>query len=228
MPTLCNSNAKLGSKQASVGQENITTLHVTRQGKKTEPTVKYHIDRVCQEENMEKYTQTQGTVCTQEPLKHLLGRFGKTEFYKKNLNGPYELPNGTPRYVKEFLLQMKKVDLAEDNVLLKITTKEFQEGWGKVKEAMSGKSGVHFGNLVACSEDDRQSQFESSIAQLPFLTGYSPMLWREGTIVMIKKTSGDTEVSVSRSILLLKQQNLREKGHGESLRNECNDTCTIW
>ena len=39
-----------------LGQENITTLNVTRQGRKTEVTVKYLIDQACLEENYKKYT----------------------------------------------------------------------------------------------------------------------------------------------------------------------------
>ena len=160
-------------------------------------------NKVCLKENLKKYTQTQGTICTCEPLLSLLGRFGETAFCDEILNGSAVFPPRTPNFVKDFFQQLKRDNITEE-VPIRISTEDFQEGWGKMKEASStGKSGIHFGNLITCLEDQRLAQFESSIAQVPFLTGYSPSLWREGTIVMIKKKAGDADVSALRSIVLL-------------------------
>ena len=187
-----------------LGQENISTLHVKRNGTTTELTSKYLIDQACLEENMQKYTQTKGTICTQEPLRSLLGRYGETELCNNILEGNPTLPEGTPEYVNDFMAELKKVTTDKEDVSLQISTSEFKEGWGKMKESTSsGKSGVHFGNLITCAEDDKLAQFESSIAQIPFMTGYSPLLWKEGTIVMIKKKAGNAEIGALRSIVLL-------------------------
>ena len=91
-----------------LGQDNLTTVTVNNQHGKTELTVKYLIDQACLKENMKKYLQTQGTICTNEPLRSLLGKFGETEFCDQILKGRAEFPAGTPEYVQDFFAQMKK------------------------------------------------------------------------------------------------------------------------
>lgn len=51
----------------------------------------------------------------------------------------------------------------------------------------SGGSTLHFGHMKAAASSEFLSKFESSIAQIPYSTGYSPSLWQKGTIVMIQK-----------------------------------------
>ena len=186
-------------------QENITTLYTKINGQKTELTVKYLIDQACLEENLAKYTQAEGTICTREPIKSLLGRYGDTDFCERVLNGDAPIPEGTPQYVEELFTQLRyDREAIKDQVSLKITTKEFQNGWKKMIESTSaGQSGIHFGNFIACADDNNLSKFESSIVQIPFVTGYLPYPWKEGSIVMIKKRSGEVDVSALRSLVLL-------------------------
>ena len=98
-----------------------------------------------------------------------------------------------------------------------------------MKETTSaGKSGVHFGNLIACAEDEQLAQFESSVSQIPFLTGYSPTLWKEGTIVMIKKKAGNADVSALRSIVLLEADyNFNNKILGKRAMEQAEDLKAI-
>ena len=57
-----------------------------------------------------------------------------------------------------------------------------------MKESTSfGGEDDHFGHMKACCSSPFLLQFESSIAQAPFLTGYSPTTWQHGTIVMMQK-----------------------------------------
>ena len=60
----------------------------------------------------------------------------------------------------------------------------------KESTSSASKTGLNFGNLKACSHDHLLSEFESSISHVPFVSGYTPQQWKEGTIVMIKKRAG--------------------------------------
>ena len=67
-----------------------------------------------------------------------------------------------------------------------MTVEQFQSEWKKMKETMSAcKSGLHFGHLKLCSLHTFLSNFESCISHIPFATGYSPWVWKVGTMVMI-------------------------------------------
>jgi hypothetical protein len=69
-----------------------------------------------------------------------------------------------------------------------MTTKEFQTGWKRMKEKTSaGISGIHFGHMKSCAQDEFLSNFEASLAQVPYVTGQSPSSWQVGVNVMIQK-----------------------------------------
>ena len=67
----------------------------------------------------------------------------------------------------------------------------------------AGISGLHFGHLKTCAEDNLLSHFESSVSNIPYSTGYSPKSWQESIIVMIKKRSQSHKIEDQRSIVLM-------------------------
>ena len=159
----------------------------------------------CVKENDKKYSQTNNTICMQEPLRSLLGRTGNTAFCNSILDGSVDLPPNTPIYTRELFQQMQQVHPTQNNDINKgITEAEFQEGWKLMKEATSSASlsGLHFGHLKACALDDALTTFESSIANVPFSTGYSPQQWQESVIVMIKKKANLNNITALRSVVL--------------------------
>ena len=57
-----------------------------------------------------------------------------------------------------------------------------------MKERTSaGISGIHFGHLKACALDNVLSDFESSLSNVSYISGYSPNSWKNGGNVMIHK-----------------------------------------
>jgi hypothetical protein len=115
-----------------------------------------------------------------EPMQNALGFLGNTEAGKNILRGVYEPPQGTPIYTQEILRQLQ--------LQASMTTKEFQSGWKRMKEkTSSGISGLHFGHMKACAHNSFLASFESSLAQIPFITGHSPSSWQYGVNVMIQK-----------------------------------------
>lgn len=160
----------------------IHKVEVERNGQKELITDKEEMEKVCIEENDRKYNQTRNTPCLQHPLRQLLGNYSNTPFADSILDGSYSLPFNMSPYVSELFDQLKKPDHIELNeVATSLTVETFRQGWGKMKERTSaGISGLHFGQMKTCALNTFLANFESSLAHIPFNTGYSPRLWRVG------------------------------------------------
>ena len=69
-----------------------------------------------------------------------------------------------------------------------LSTAAHQQGWRKVREkTASGRSGIHFGHFMAGSQQANIAAFEACMSGIPWVTGYSPIRWRQGLNVMIEK-----------------------------------------
>lgn len=183
----------------------ITRVEVESQdGTIREVTTKVGIERECMIENKKKFRQTQQTPCMREPLRSALGLTGNTLAGQQILDGTYTPPANTPQYTREFLLQLQKPpQLFAPPLQATMTTKEFQTGWKRMKEKTSaGLSGIHFGHMKACAQNTFLSEFEASLAQVPYITGHSPTSWQVGVNVMIQKKAKVDLVSKLRTITL--------------------------
>ena len=163
------------------------------------------LELACVQENHKKYDQTKETICMQEPFRSLLGTTGNTEFCNAVLSGTHVLPQHTPPYTAELFTQLKRHPMIQDTAVHGgVTSADFQNGWNIMKECTSSASltGLHFGHLKACATDATLTAFESSVAHIPFFTGYSPHQWQESVIVMIKKKINRNHISALRSVVL--------------------------
>jgi hypothetical protein len=180
----------------------ITKVDVIKNGQLVSITTKEGIERECMKENDEKFRQTKTTPCMQEPLKSLLGRFGTTPFCDEILEGTATMPLQCNQYTRELLREMKKV-ANYHSVSNTVSTEDFQQGWKKMKEQTSaGISGLHFGHLKTCTYNKSLSDFEASLASLPFTTGFSPTKWQYGITVMIHKKNNDDLITGLRTLVL--------------------------
>jgi hypothetical protein len=171
----------------------ITRVEVELQsGKIREVTTKVGIERECMLENKKKFRQSQQTPCMREPLRSTLGPTGNSVAGEQILDGTYIPPTNTPPYTRDFFAQLQKPpQLFAPPLQATMTTKEFQTGWKRMKESTSaGISGLHFGHMKACAQDEFLSEFEASLSQVPYVTGQSPSSWQVGVNVMIQKRQG--------------------------------------
>ena len=185
---------KGGIKRVEIISEDGTTMEIiTKDG----------IEKACLEENEQKYCQTQQTPCMTNPLCQLLGLYGNSEFCENILNGTFHPPPHMNVYTTEFLQQLQQHPHVTSNISTTISPEDYSAGWEKMKEyTSSGGSGLHFGHMKACASSSFLTEFESSIAQIPFATGYSPSVWQQGVIVMIQKKAQVDLVSKLRTLVL--------------------------
>jgi len=84
-----------------------------------------------------------------------------------------------------------------------ISQKQWKSCWENQKEdTSSGPSGLHFGHFKANSRDEDLCFIDSSLASIPYATGYSPTRWCHGTNVMLYKKTNNNHVEKLRTILL--------------------------
>ena len=142
-----------------INKTAVTTIEVeTEEGITKELTSQNKIELACVQENYDKYTQTESTVCMKEPLKSLLGKTGNTQFCNEILAGTANFPADTPQHTVEFFEQLKQLGNIPNNPQTKqISSEDFKAGWKAMKEKTSSasKTGLHFGHMKACAMDDQ-------------------------------------------------------------------------
>lgn len=188
-------------KQVKGGIKRVETQN--DDGTVNEIISKNDIERTCLIENNRKYRQTQTTPCMSHPLRQQLGLFGNSDLAASILEGTFEPHPRMSQYTIEFLQELYKHPQCNAEDFLIISVQGFQESWTKMRETTSsGGVDIHFGHMKACCSSEFLSHFESSIAQIPFLTGYSPSAWQRGTIVMIQKKAKVDLVTKLRTLVL--------------------------
>lgn len=199
-----DSNRRIKFARGKLNKTGLTKVEVHTADGIKEITEKEEIERVCMDENDDKYHQTNNTPCLQQPLRELLGRVGETEFAQSILDGTFVAPDNTDPYVIELFKELKRDDRIEGETMkAEITSDMFVTGWKKMKEQTSaGISGLHFGHLKTVTYSKYLTQIESSISHIPFRTGMSPTLWQTGIDVMIHKKAKSENVEDLRTIVL--------------------------
>jgi hypothetical protein len=190
--------------------KSLTRVSTTTTNSAGDPVVTIHdtkatIKRACLDETDARYRQA-----NDRPLQHpivlqALGIDGCSEVSTSILETgviPEEIAQLDP-YIAEYLAA-HQVSPPAPPVDPVISTDAHKQGWSYAKErTSSGRSGLHFGHLIAGVSHDDISQFEATMSSIPWETGYSPKRWQQGLDVMIEKKVGDIDVEKLRAILLL-------------------------
>ena len=185
-----------------------------------ESVTKSDIEKGCLESYERTLTQTKGTPMTISPLIDDFGLLGTGSAADELLRGTYNFPEGIDKSVKSVLDNMKcpeTIKLTKQPI--PITCNEHKSGWNKVKERTSSSpSGLHVGHWKCASADENLNWLNTSMANIPFLSGYSPRRWQNGINVMLEKKKGNFRVDKLRTILLFEADfNLNNKYIGRNM-----------
>ena len=162
------------------------------------------IERECLKEFESKFRQTENTQSMQEPWLSILGYNGKTQGAQDILNGTLEFPVGTSEYTRNFIHELRREPIIHHPAPPALMeTKSFQQGWQQMKERTSaGISGINFGHMKACADDNELSQFEATVSHIPYSTGIVPETWKRGVCCMLPKKANSDKVTDLRTIVL--------------------------
>lgn len=94
--------------------------------------------------------------------------------------------------------------LTNGEIIIEITTDEFQEYWRVARESTSSSySGIHFGHYKAAGQSDFLSRFFAKKISLVARCGCPPSWWGVGLTAMLEKVASIALVNKLRAILLM-------------------------
>eukprot|EP00978_Attheya_sp_CCMP212_P045986 scaffold368430_cov59-Attheya_sp.AAC.5 len=141
-----------------------------------------------------------------------LGHKGTTATATAILYGTYVPPPGQDPYTTAFLQQLSCTSCEpaahvgpQQGMFTQysITTAQHIDGWKRSKERTApGLSGLITAHWKAACKKTYLAMLDTSWANYPYVTGYSPERWRNGVDILIPKKVFDTKVESLRPILL--------------------------
>ena len=196
------------------------------QGVDRDITSQSGIESACMKEFEKKFRQTEDTPSMREPWRSILGYDGKTQGATDILNGTLTFPEGTSEYTKDYFREMRREPtIHKPAPPATMETTSYQQGWHNMKERTSaGLSGITFGHMKACSQDEELANFEATISHIPYSTGFVPDLWKRGVCCMLPKKANSDKVTDLRTIVLQEcEYNFNNKKIGKEAMRHAED-----
>ena len=83
---------------------------------------------------------------------------------------------------------MREGDTALEEVPIAMDTDSYKDSWAHMKERTSSAPGIHFGHFKAPNHTTPiASEVHAILAEIPMITGYAPLRWRQCTDAMLRK-----------------------------------------
>ena len=164
------------------------------------------VEQKIMENNDIRFQLMESTPPMNELLLSNLGFLSDTDATKCILHGTYICPEGVDAYTKNFIASLQitaPIDLA-DFIPNTVSLQDYQVHWKQSKECTSSSiSGLHFGHWKAAAESDFLSKLHALFTDIIVSTGYSPIQWQQGLLVMLGKKKGVCIPSKLCAILLM-------------------------
>ena len=164
------------------------------------------VEQKIMENNENHFRLTESTPPMNELLLSNLGFLSDTNAAKCILNGTYICPERVDAYTKNFIasLQITTPINPADFIPNTVSLQDYQVHWKWSKECTSSSiSGLHFGHWKAAAESDFLSELHALFTDIVVSTGYSPIRWQQGLLVMLEKKKGVRIPSKLCAILLM-------------------------
>jgi hypothetical protein len=162
------------------------------------------IEQACMDEGTRRFSQTNTT-----PLMH--SSFTDRVGYHAELSGADDILSGTfvpdpslDPYAAKFITQLQMQEVVQGQELHKaISTASYQDSWRHMRPNTScSPSGPSFVDYIAGSHDNDIADFDATMANIPYASGYTPKNWTQMTDVLIPKKSHSSLVEKLRIIVL--------------------------
>jgi hypothetical protein len=195
---------RMNQKMKSFGTSKIIAPNSS--GSWVEFTSKEDIEAGCQQENSQRFSQTESTPFMTSPLIDIFGYLAQGPAADSVLDGSFVPPPGTDPYAVKLLAELKMAAAVREAPPMRVvfSVDEHIKGWRKAREfTASGPSGLTFSHFIAGTYDQTIASFDATMANIPYATGYSSLRWQSGTDVMIPKSVASLWVDKLRTLLLL-------------------------
>lgn len=168
---------------------------------------KIEMEEACLVENENRFTQAHAAPFNSGALGLQMGQYGVSKYAEEILQGTYINPPNTTPYVNMLLPYLRRVPQYDTFPPAGITTQEYKQGWGKMKEYTGAAPwGTQFSQNKATTFNDRVADFMASHASVPWKSGYAYQRWRKGIDVELQKKTNSWKTKDLRTIVLLDSQ----------------------
>ena len=154
--------------------------------------------------NEAKFTQCSNHEFFTTELYKDIGMYGEKENVKKILNGTYQPPEGISPSMRNLLEELKRPPQVNTNttVSTELPTEKYISGWKNSKEKTSAGGQTNFSQHKALASLQETADFEATMYNIPYATGYSPSRYQYGTDAMLLKASKSRRIEKLRTIIL--------------------------
>ena len=192
-----------GKLKSSNGLSKV--IVVDENGRDLELIDKGEMEKALLETYEKTLTQANYTPCMKSPLIERLGSCGTGKMAVDLLEGEELNCEGVEESTAEVLKYLILKEAREEAMRpTPLNVEECQQGWKKAVERTSSamKHGTHFGHWKAGYLDNDIAKAHTALANVAFLSGYSPQRWKFGVNSLIPKEAGNYNIKRLRTILL--------------------------
>jgi hypothetical protein len=167
----------------------LSSIEVYRSGQWVELETRQDIESALLHELEAHFNQAASTPFCCEPLLSSIGPLGNSAAARSVLAGNFSTPRCTDHWAVQLLPYLKQtIPTTEPRP---ITTEKHIAGWKRVREkTLAGPSGITIPHMKAHGFSKILSDIDTTMANLPYLHGFSPQRWKKGLDVMLEKKPG--------------------------------------
>lgn len=185
---------------------NITAIEQgPDEGPRTKIYAKKDMEIAIKNANEDKLQQSDNTPLRQEPICSIIDESHLNyERWERILTGELDIPPNAEPGTKLWLEKMRETSSSITTVPIAIDTESYIDSWKRMKETTKSAPGLHFGHFKAASDQTpTAAAVHAILAEIPIITGYSPMRWRSCTDAMLRKKANDIRPEKLRLITLM-------------------------
>ena len=166
---------------------------------------KLSIEQAFVAEGTRRFSQTNDTPLMQPEFVQRVGYLAELPGAEEILNGTFVPDPNMDPYAVQFLAHLKMEEKVRDAgpISKAITTESYQASWKKMKpNTSSSPFGPAFVHYIAGSQDKEIADFDATMANIPYASGYSPEAWTKMVDVLIPKKTTSSAIEKLRIIVL--------------------------
>ncbi len=196
---------QLTGKQRNAPLRSVYAPDTADPTSRTEFQDKESIEQAFVAEGTRRFSQTNGTPLMQPEFVQRVGYLAELAGAEEILNGSFVPDANTDQYTVQFLSHLKMEQVVRDAAPISksISTESYQASWKKMKpNTSSSPFGPAFVHYIAGSQDPQIAEFDATMANIPYASGYSPEAWLKMVDVLIPKKTSSSDIEKLRIIVL--------------------------
>jgi hypothetical protein len=184
---------------------SVIAPHPTDPHTRTECLDKEAIEEAFAAEGTRRFSQTNDCPLMQPNFISKVGYLAELPGADEILNGTFTPEAGTDQYTAQFLAHLKMDQAVRDSepISKAISTESYRKSWSKMKSNTSSSPfGPSFVHYIAGSRDQQIADFDATMANIPYASGYNPTTWTKMIDVLIPKKTTSAAIEKLRIIVL--------------------------